>query len=49
MEIRELLFHDARLTLDKLEQSGNKDELKRYARLMHTLINAIEKFNSNEL
>lgn len=28
MEIRELLFHDARLTLDKLEQSANKDELK---------------------
>lgn len=49
MEIRELLFHDARLTLDKLEQSGNKDELKRYARLMHTLINAIEKFNSKKL
>lgn len=49
MEIRELLFHDARLTLDKLEQSANKDELKRYAHVMHNLINAIEKFNSKEL
>ena len=49
MEIRELLFYDARLTLDSLDHCQNKDELKQYARLMHTLINAIEKFNSKEL
>ena len=49
MEIRELLFYNARLALDKLEHCENKDELKQYVRVMHNLINAIEEFNSKEL